>query len=448
MGLVSQFLEELKSGAFPIKSARRILSQLDGRMSADEKAEAITLISTQEASERIAGKRPSLFDIVPPGWLHDYLSFSQISEAPDAFHLFSGMAVLSHLISRRMWFPVGTLNLYPPLSIFLVSPAGQARRSSAVRTAVDIGRLGGASVIQDTMTPEGLIDWLRAEPSTLIVADEAATILSKTDYMSQMPQILCTLLDCPSVFQRKLKAEVVAIHRPTVNALIGCAPEWIETSMPKAALGGGLFSRMLLVYEENRKRLIPFPDDTTDAASIERMSNSLARSLAALTSHDFGLMAYTPTAKEEFAAFYADVERQMGEVNDRFRIYLSRKHVHLHRIVMSLLISGGHGNTANSDILARGLALLSFIERNMLRAYRTAGLEKPAMHQARVLRAVDRAGGRIDRSSLLRSVAGGLTARELDETIGVLVEMGALEVDKEITGKTFTIFYMSTNTSI
>lgn len=421
MTLAGKFILELRQKQFPVRSLRSMLEQIRDQMTPDELAEATILIAQMEDEAKRDQAR--LHQLIPKGWLREYLALCQASEAPDTFHLFSALAVLSHLVGRRVWFRLGVRALYAPISVFLVSPAGAARRSSAIRTAVEIGQDAQAEVVQDTMTPEGLLQSLRSAPKAMVVADEAASLLSKSDYMAMMPQLLCTLLDCPKKFQRRLRSESFEINEPTVNALIGCAPEWIITSMPRAALGGGLFSRMLVVYETARKRLIPLPDDEIDGELIGDLSRKLSRNLSGLADQIKGRMMYSDEAKAMFIKFYEENDSAIKGVDERMAVYLSRKPDHVHRLIMSLLVAQGSETLiADEVVLQTALALLAMIEERMHMAYQLAGLDHSGELQARVMRALDKAGGRIGHSELLRRT--GLSAKDLEATMKTLDEAG------------------------
>lgn len=430
---VQQFLSELESKSFPINSARKVLTQLEGRMKPEEKARVLVLITQQEQEVRERSKpKISWLDVVPEGWLRDYLIYTQINEARDSLHFYSALAVMGHLIGRSIWFNLGVKKLYVPMSAFLLSPAGQGRRSTAISTATTIGKLAGAAVLKDRMTPEGLLDWLQMYPSTLVVADEAGTVLNKTDYMQQMPQILCSLLDHPDDFSTKLKAGYVQITAPTVNCLIGCAPDWFETTLPKSAVGGGLLSRMLVVHEDGKKGSFPFPEDLVLPTVAAEMRKKLVQDLATITRLVEGEVRFEAGAKEQFVAFYNDNDRLLAGCHEKMAAYYSRKSDHVKRLCANLLVSSGKPLVVDKDILDRALTLLALTERGMKEAYRTAGLERPGQLQMKVLKQVQQKGGEIQWSLLLRSMAGQASAREVKEAVGYLMEAGWIEPGSEV----------------
>src|SRR4030095_7986575 len=408
MSLSSQFMQELRASRWPLMDAPAALERLRAALTPEEIAEAIILIAQQE---EVAGReRTKLHALVPPGWFREYLAFAQASEAPDTFHLFSALAVFSHLVGRRAWFRLGMRALYAPISVFLVSPAGAARRSSAIRVASDIGTDADAEVMQDAMTPEGLIDSLSSNPQTLIVADEAATLLSRSDYMATMPQVLCPLLDCPKLFSRKLRGSSYMIKEPTVNALIGCAPEWLLTSMPRSALGGGLFSRMLLVYEPGRKRLIALPDDEIDGKLVEDMALMLGRKAKEIVGGVLqARLVYDEDAKRRFREWYVENDTALKAADEKMAVYLSRKPDHAHRIVMNLLLASDTQGpirdwllTADTLILETALAILAYIEEGMQNIYQFSGInDKAGEDKIRVLRFIEKAR-KISHSELMR----------------------------------------------
>lgn len=443
--IIKQFLSELATGTgWEPDNAREVLAQLADRMTGEERAACLTHIAKLEAvGSRSQRLRRTVLDIVPPdSMLREYIEFVQVSEAPDTFHLFCLLSVMSHLVGRRVWFQLGTKPIFPMLSVFLVSPAGQARRSSAIKLALDLGREAGASVIQDQMTPEGLVATLQTRSSLLVVADEAATLLSKREYMGDMPAMLCTLLDAPDAYQRTLKGTFVSIPQPSVNALIGCAPEWILSAMPKTALGGGLLSRMLVVYEPARKCLIPLPEDLVSNELIDKMRGHLVIRLRQVTDVMWGRVGLDGEAKERFRLAYAEANEALGGASDKMAVYFSRKADHLLRLALLLHIAKEEQGAINVDTLERALLLLRLIESGMEVAYRQAGLEKPGQLQTRILSALDRGGGRLQRSELLKRVCDVMDAHQMNQVLETLKELGEVMEKKELVGNKLGVTYM------
>lgn len=444
MSIVQQFLTELEGEDFPLTSAREIMVKLGPMMKSEEKGRAATLIARLEA--RAAERNrivKGILDVVPDGFLRAYMQFTQVTESPDTFHLFSIVSVLSHVVGRKAWFSMGVRPLFPAFSAFLVSPAGQARRSSAIRLAVEVGRAAGACVVQDQMTPEGLASVLTTTPTAMVVADEAATLLTKREYMADMPALLCTLLDCPDAYQRTLKGQVLTVANPTVNALFGCAPDWIANALPKTALGGGLFSRMIVVYEASRKRLIALPDDEVDGRLMQEMKRELGLRLREIQETDFGQLSYDKEAKDMFRQFYVDNDRRMGDASERMAIYYSRKPDHVHRLaVLMHCARSDREETISEDTLARTLTLLSVIEPGMELVYRQAGLEKPGQLQQRVISALQRAKDKkLSRSDLLRKVSDVMDAKQLSQVTATLKDVGEIECRYEVAASSKLVPY-------
>ncbi len=403
----------------------------------EERASVLAAIIRIEADDTLRGVKPprpvadklSVIDVLPDGWIRDYVIFQQISEAPDSFHLFSALAVLSHVVGRKVFYRVGAQVIYAPISVFLVSPAGQARRSSAIGAAADIAQMAGTNLLRDVMTPEGLLYSLKSNSHALIIGDEAASILNKSAYMETMPQTLCPLLDCKTPYQKTLKSETFTIEEPTVSLLMGCAPEWIITSMPKAALGGGLFSRLLVVRETKVKRLIPRPEDEMDDKTIEESMNRIGRQLLELASAPGGRMTYSERSKKLFDDFYEENNEALEIADERMAVYLSRKHIHVHRMCMAFLVSEGKKRLeVDETTLVTVLSLLKSIEVGMSVAYSMTGLEAFGQLQQRILNRIDRGGGQVKHSELLRHLS--CSSLEMQNAIATLLEADTIEVQQ------------------
>lgn len=407
-------------------------------MSSDERVKALAEIAAIEVAELSAPKKRGLLDILPEGWLRDYVALCQVLEAPDTFHFFAGLAVFSQAIGRNVGYSIGLEMIYAPINVFLISPAGAARRSGAIIAAREIARDTGINIIQDTVTPEGLLAAIRDEPATLLAVDEAANLLNKTDYMAQMSQILCTLLDCGPRFDRTLKATRHVIEKPTVNVLMGCAPEWIVTSMPRSATGGGLFSRMLLIFEKTRARDLPFASEIAEPEAVAVIRDRLVSGLKAI-SQSFATpsrLNYVPgPTKEKYREFY--INNGKHEIDDeKMAIYMTRKPAHLNRLIMNLLASEGRKDMiVDETTYDTAMAILAMVEEGMQKAYQNTALERHGQIAQKMVLVLEKTNGTgMGHSELLRKT--GLSAKEFKDTIDTLIDAGdVVREDKLVPNK-------------
>lgn len=435
-------LDKVTGREISCSDGESLLEQIKSRLTEGEYLRARSVIASIRLQEEGEQRKQEIKELFTTGWFYEYLLLAQYGEAPDSFHLFSAMTVLSHLIGRNAWSDMGLGAVYAPINTFLVSPPGVARRSMVIRLAAEIAHDAGACVAADTMTPEGLIQRLVDDPQQLIVVEETANLISKREYQQGLIQNLCTLLDCPPYFERTLRHEKVAVEEPTVSMLTGCAPNWFRDSMPTAAGAGGLTSRMFMIYEPTSQRTIPFPKDVLpDAGSISEIKRLLSFQARTIAEGFEGCLEFPPgDVKRTYAAFYEDTKQKTIHADERVAPYYSRKAAHLHRVCLAMLAAEQKGPVLDVDTLDRAIKLLDLVEGGVAQIYAQTGMDRPGRMQSRILRYLEKKG-RATYSQILRAVSDSMSAKELRETLTTLCEAQRVRTVPKAGSNRVDVFY-------
>lgn len=421
-------IQKVTDGEISTHDGERLLEEVKARLTDAEFLRARSVIASVRMQAEAEEKAKGVRELFSTGWLHDYLTLGSFTEAPDTFHLFAAMTVLSHLIGRNAYSSYGAAKIYAPLNAFLVSPAGTARRSMVIRLAHDIAYMAGAAIAADTMTPEGLVQILASEPHLMIVVEETANMISKREYQQGLVQNLCSLLDCPSSFERTLRHEKITVENPTVSLLTGCAPNWFRDSMPEAAGAGGLTSRMFMVYEPQSQRLLPFPEDVIpDEMDIDEIKKMLAFQARTIAEDFSGRLEFPPgEVKNMYEAFYNETHELQRTGDDRLGPYYSRRPSHLRRVCLTMLAAEGYSPKLNTDVLDRAITLIKLVEPGIQQIYKQTGMDKPGRLQSRVYKYIEKRG-RVKRAQILRAVSDVMTAKELQDVLQTLIEAEAIK---------------------
>ena len=95
---------------------------------------------------------------VKPGWLRDYLDYTTGHEAPEDFHLWVGLTVISAALRRKVYLDNVYHKLYPNLFTILVSPPGVGKKTTAINIGVNILReaVPECKIVSEKCTPEAL----------------------------------------------------------------------------------------------------------------------------------------------------------------------------------------------------------------------------------------------------------------------------------------------------
>ncbi len=108
-------------------------------------------------------------------WVSGYIEYSQETESPLSYHVWTGISLLAAALQRRVYIRWGYEVLYPNMYIVLVGPSGKCRKGSAMNLGKDIITGLGIKVTSESITREALIRSMKRavvnyiEPDTGIV---------------------------------------------------------------------------------------------------------------------------------------------------------------------------------------------------------------------------------------------------------------------------------------
>lgn len=276
-----------------------------------------------------------LNELIPrTGILRRYCDYTEHSEAPLAYHVFSFLGVAGAVINRRIWFDMGYYRLYPTLGIIILGPSG-IKKTSATNIAVDIlQKLGLVKVYSEKLTPEALIDAMKGDNAVgLVYAPEMSVFLSKAQYNEGLVQLITRFMDCPDVWESgTIGRGKSVVHNVAISSLMCSTPDWFVSSTPTDSFGGGFIARNLLVVQNSSARCepIPIPGDPSAARSI-------GEELAALHSLE-GQIVFDRVAWKRYDDWYRGEHQDeiKNPEHELLATYHNRKPDHLKRIAICL----------------------------------------------------------------------------------------------------------------
>lgn len=207
-------------------------------------------------------------------FIQAYLDYTHEQESPPVFHSWVAMSMISAAMRRKTWLERGfrSLRLYPNLYTMIVGPPGRQKKSTAIRLGMDLLYEADPTIqiFQERMTPEGVMlalnkinanvttQRLTMESSLLLVASELTTMFGADQSQAgRMISFLTRWYDCPDVFPYLTAAHGKLEFFNLYPTFLGATPETMLSIIPSEAQGG-LLSRMVFVYSNERKR-VPRP---------------------------------------------------------------------------------------------------------------------------------------------------------------------------------------------
>lgn len=317
-------------------------------------------------------------------WLEKYVEHTcSMSEPPEAFHYWCGVSLIGAALQRKCVLKWGSLNFYPNMYIVIVAPSGRARKGTAIGYYLDLVEELQISVAAEATTREALIQSLNAtrksEPdpktgelgthsSLTIVSPELTVFLGYQNH--QLMSDLTDWYDCRSRWVYRTKTSTSdEIFGVWVNLLGATTPELIRTTLPLDAVGGGLTSRIIFVFEENKGRLCPAPFISPEQ---EQTWQNLLHDLERIhTLH--GQFQVHP----EFIKLWTDwytTDAQVSPFDDpRFGGYSERRPNHVMKLSMIFSASRRDNLVVMPEDFQSALALLSHAEKKMPRVFTGMG---------------------------------------------------------------------------
>lgn len=379
-----------------------------------------------------------------PDWLTEFVRAAEWGEAPLYTYFWVGVSTIAAALRRRVWLDMGNFVWYPNLYTLIVAPPGVVSKS----TTADIGM----SLLREIPT-------IKFGPSTLTwqaLYDAFAEVgeefqISETEVVTQYPLVinssefgitlnpkdvemvdqLVHIWDGREMSKRTRKDGQLIIPTPCLNMIACTTPSWIAENVPQYLIGGGLTSRMLFVYAEEKARFIAYPKDFMPPNWRERRA-VLIRDLERI-SNLVGEFSLTPDAKAWGSEWYEHFHKYEAKKIDKTLLggYIARKQTLTHKVAMCLSASLGDSRIIDRATLERAVALISELESQMPQVYGKIGMTVEANAAQQVLAFLDRYEGKAPFSFLYRYMHKFFPdVEEFERLLVGMIEAGYITIDR------------------
>lgn len=350
-------------------------------------------------------------------WLSSYLEYTDDTESPEKFHLWTGLTMLSAAMKRQVWLRVHRSTIYPNIYVILVAESGKQRKSAAVDFGIDIIQAGVKDLlmIPDATTAEGIVKYvhkhtligpktnrLNVDGHLLIYADELATLFSHDkNRASRMATLLTRCYMCPPIYSHNTATEdMIHMTNPYITLIAATAPENLKV-IPEDAAVGGLLGRLIIVSAKNKRHVKSMWSE--EDGKVQQLRSALVNDIKHI-SQLTGSLTATPDAKFLFDKWYDRLQQKDVE-DKRIDGFLSRCHDTAVKIAMLLSLSVSDNKVVEEKHMAGGIA---FIEEQLPEIKRTINWTGQSVYEVsrnKVIDIVRRKGGLIKRTELIK-VAG------------------------------------------
>lgn len=242
------------------------------------------------------------------GFLEDFVLSTKGTETATSFALWTGLTMVATVLARDAKLDLYPSAWYPNLYVILVAPPGLAKKSTTLNLGAKIlytyhdrildenlAYKKKANIHMNRVTPEGLQDLLIPAPPTpsrrkdiadvtvdrgsqiALFISELSTFLGRQSYNIGMVSKLTDLYECKDIDADYTKKDGRQVLRNIyVNFIAATTPYDLDSVLPEEALGGGLMSRTVVVYERDTSRLHPLPVRIKNGPTLEHLQDALA----------------------------------------------------------------------------------------------------------------------------------------------------------------------------
>ena len=312
-------------------------------------------------------------DRICTDWITDYLTFTEYNtEPPKLWRAWTAVSVISASLQRKTFLQWHDL-IYPNMYICLVGPPG-CRKGTAMGPGYKMLVEKGVRMAAEATTRESLIRFLK-ESGSMDVDDHGGvlihaslTVFSQelTVFLGYNNQTLMSDLtdwfDCRErwVYRTKNSGEddIIGVY---LNLIGATTPELIHSALPLDAVGSGLTSRMIFVFEERKGPRCSAPFMTAQhRAQRETLFKDLGQILQLR-----GEFKQAPDFMDRWNDWYMSADENPPFDDSRFAGYFERRPLHL--LKLSMIMSASRSNDMRLTVrdFDNALLLLTATEKKM-----------------------------------------------------------------------------------
>jgi len=385
-----------------------------------------------------------MFDTrVLPDWIDSYLEYVENTEPPKLFNKWVAISTVAAALQRKVYARFGTdLYFYPNMYIVLVGPSA-TQKSTSMKPARRLLQDIGVPITAEVITREALIRRF-AKTESADISPESVVVInhsSLTVHSSELtvflgfnnPQFLrdlCDFYDCPNQWQYETKTQGVDKLSNMYFNLVGASTaESLQQALSADAIGGGLTSRMIFIYAEQKDKVVPFHEITEEEKEMEKALLGDLRSIHRM----MGGVQVSPEFRELYTGWSLETEENPPFLDERFHGYNGRRRNHLVKLAVISSASRGGSLILSAKDFERSLNWLVDAERDMQRALAGVGRSELAFLIAKVRMIIenfDRKNIPLKFTDILRRCMDDAPEPDLRKVVITLERVGEIKTER------------------
>lgn len=349
-------------------------------------------------------------------WLTAFLDFTEHMEAPRIMRTWAGVSAVASALRRKVWIDQDRFKWTPGLYIIFVGPPGVITKSTTTDMSSDLLRavpgikFGPNNVTWQALAtrfaassesfdwPPGSGEWHPMSPITC-VSRELGSLLNPKD--QDLVNLFIELYDGAKSYEKETKVSGDdTIEAPWINLLGATTPSWIADNVPRSALGGGLISRCIFLYGDEKEKFVAYPieelrkrgpDLIAAHAAVEK---ALIHDLEHISLNMVGPYEMTREAIAWGTKWYKDLWRGAKQHynDDKIMGYIARKQTHMHKVAMVLAATYKDKLEITLDDLQLAEQMLVAIEGDLDKVFSQIGRTDESVQADRFIMSILRQG--------------------------------------------------------
>lgn len=385
---------------------------------------------------RVQVKEEEGWNLFPPdGYFRDYLEFTRRSRAPILYHATCSLIGVGAVIRDTVYTRWEDIRFYPNISTFFLGGSGVGKTLSTGKLVRILKKIEGEIPLvlePEQMTPESMLGELVTNPTGMVYFPEFAASAGKQDYMRGMITQITRLLDYHDTpYVRRLKSSSVTIPNPAPSFCVCTNIDFLRSSAPREAFGGGFWARFLPVFSEDTLREPePFPELSIEELCLQ---TRLINTLTDLKTFLGGEIIWTPPAKELYTEWFKEdalgEEAKFRQADPLLGPYFKRRHAFARKLAICFHIMLCRDLHLCAPCLSLGLKFLDWSDSFLSVLIHQTTRSEVGEEIGYILQLIRKEqDGTIEHSSLIRKTQHRLKAKEVREILQGLIESGQVKV--------------------
>jgi hypothetical protein len=336
-------------------------------------------------------------------FLEAYEVYAGGNEAPEIYHKWAGISVLSSLASRRVWCEQGTNIVMSNLYLMLVGTAGNGK-STAMKKARDLVRHfhpDFCPVPPKAMTFQSFVQDLGDDQQPHVKEFEYHGDTILYSHASMFCNEFATLLETNPIgwigfltdiydedsYEYKIKnppkggKKLDSISNPYLT-LLGCmTPELTSSQVKEGVISTGFSRRCIFVYSNRSTKSIPIMQTTPEQLEAKDLLIKLGNNIVRLV----GNFKWEDSARKYFEDWYHSNKRMLLNITDSMLAsWLNSKDQIIVKVAMMLNLSKESDLTIRKENLIQAIDLIEKTEEHFPLIFSGAGRNPIAVISSKI----------------------------------------------------------------